>query len=325
MERIVFLNIGWMKSYRGISNDKIVGGGSFVEEHGYGHEMFNFLPYEENLFGYVRPRGGSINLGRLGAKSNQEHIGNVLAVWVSRAPSGGVYVIGWYKNARLYKNVQFLTRTTTNRHFRGEDFGYYLTARASDCILLPLDERVLRVPRKTKGGMGQSNVWYADKDAILEFKQKVLEFIRTRRAPKDSQHTRTKKSRAWQADPLKRLRIEEAAIKRTVKYYESLGYDVDSVERDNVGWDLEATFDGRLLRLEVKGLSQQVVSIEMTPNEYAKMCQHKESYRICVLTKALSQHPRFHVFSFSPKSCQWENDSGEFLNITEIISARMSL
>ena len=44
MKAMIFLNTAWMERYEGLlGNDKeIHGGGSYVEEYGYGHEIFNF-------------------------------------------------------------------------------------------------------------------------------------------------------------------------------------------------------------------------------------------------------------------------------------------
>jgi hypothetical protein len=46
-------------------------------------------------------------------------------------------------------------------------------------------------------------------------------------------------------------------VVKTDAYYTQLGYVVDSVEKDNKGWDLEAVHPilSEHLKLEVKGLS----------------------------------------------------------------------
>ncbi len=53
MTKIILLNIGWMKYYQGrLDSDPIVGGGSHVAKHRYGHEIFNFLPWEGRMYGF---------------------------------------------------------------------------------------------------------------------------------------------------------------------------------------------------------------------------------------------------------------------------------
>lgn len=92
-----------------------------------------------------------------------------------------------------------------------------------------------------------------------------------------------------------------------------------------MGWDLEATNGGRRLRLEVKGLSQAELIIELTPNEYEKMKKHRNRFRICVVTDVLSKNPLLRVFSYSPENQNWEDDDENRLNIIEITGARMNL
>ena len=44
MKPIVFCNIGWSAYYDGDENDKLIGGGSYVAEHGSGNEHLNYYP-----------------------------------------------------------------------------------------------------------------------------------------------------------------------------------------------------------------------------------------------------------------------------------------
>jgi hypothetical protein len=53
MEIMVFLNITWMESYDGYG--KSHAGGSYVEKHGYGGEMYNFKEVNGKVYGYVQP------------------------------------------------------------------------------------------------------------------------------------------------------------------------------------------------------------------------------------------------------------------------------
>jgi hypothetical protein len=321
MNRIIFLNVGWMKSYRGLAGDSIVGGGSFVRERGYGFEIFNFLPHQGYMYGYAQVKG-SINIARLGASRKDNSVNDTLAVWVARSPSGGAFIVGWYNPATVYRQYQPAPEGS-GREYKGEELGYHVKAREEHCVLLPVDHRVFRIPRGVPGGMGQSNIWYADQPENSSFREDVLGFVTRRRIPPSKQF-RPKKGRSWQPDPHRCQKVEGRAIDLVVEHYTRLGYAVDSVEKDNVGWDLEAELRDKLLRLEVKGLSHNTVSIELTPNEYDKMKQHRPSYRICVVTNALSNEPTLQVFSFSPDTHKWEDDDGNQLSITEVVSAKMS-
>jgi len=70
-------------------------------------------------------------------------------------------------------------------------------------------------------------------------------------------------------------------------------------------------------------LSGSQIVVDLTPNEYAAMRAYQESYRVCVVTNALTA-PYLEVFSYSPDSRQWESPERRVLNIQEIIAARCS-
>ncbi len=332
---MLFLRIGWMRFYEGQSDDDhIHGGGAFVREHGYGHEMFNFLPYDGQYYGYVRPTSGGsadsnfvdgagIKLERIvpTAKKNSA-IEHVLVVWVSSPPEGGAFIVGWYRNATVFREHQ-PPPTNSNRMHKGEAFGYYVHAHAADVTRLEPTARVFPVPSHQKGGIGQSNVWYADDpEQHKEFRQSVLEYIAGGELPKAGKSSVRGSGR--QPDPLLRCKIERAAVDAVTAFFEGQGYIVDSVENDNVGWDLLATCGMRELRLEVKGLSGGQLCVELTPNEYAQMQRWKESYCVCVVTNAITE-PNLAVFAFSPESGRWQDDRKRTLRITQIVAARCSL
>ncbi len=222
-------------------------------------------------------------------------------------------------NATVHRRWQSPPPEAHRRH-EGNEFGFYVTAASSDATLLPSDERVFQVPRG-EGGMGQANVWYADSpDAHRKFRSDVLSYLETRQSP---QLPRPIGDPPRQPDPFLRQRIEQAAIAKTTEYYTGLGYVVDSVEHDNVGWDLNAVHASRTLalKLEVKGLSGSECVIDLTPNEYAKLSQHRESYRLCVVTEAITE-PRLAVFAYSEDSRRWEERDGRVLQFEDIVAAR---
>lgn len=205
--------------------------------------------------------------------------------------------------------------------YHGEECGYYASARTEDAVLLPDEERVFPLPYRKKGAMGQSNIWYADDPTQhAQLRRDVLEYIRTRQV---ADEWKPSESIPHQPDPLRRQRVEQIAVNQTVEYFEGLGYIVDSVEKDNVGWDLDARQGKRHLRLEVKGLSGSPISVELTPNEFAAMQSHHETYRLCVVTEA-QKSPRLFIFGHSPESGRWKTRSGTVLRIDVIESARCS-
>jgi len=323
--RMVFFRVGWMDKYRGVNaNNKIRGGGAYVTEHDFGHEAFNYEPFDGAVYGWVMPGWSSkqndfasLNLRRLGAAAADEAVTNVVVVWVATSPEGGAYVVGWYKNATVFMQPQDAPAGSGREH-DGQTVDYMTTAKATDAVLLPIDERVIQVAQRGKGNFGQRNVWYADdpsNSTHRDLRQAVIDAVQNQSLPK------RKRSPGRQHDVLKRQKVEKAAIEVVSSHYAQLGYEVESVERDNVGWDLEATLDSRKLKLEVKGLSGSELAVELTPNEYAKMNEHWNSYRLCVVTTALVE-PSLSIFHFSSDSGSWESDDGRSLRITEVVSAR---
>ena len=139
-----------------------------------------------------------------------------------------------------------------------------------------------------------------------------------------------------QTDAELRRRVEQEAINHAIAYYESdVGgsHRVESVEKDGVGWDLEAfAEDGANLKIEVKGLSGKDLVVELTPNEYAKMLspENRADYIIYVLPEALSSKPVAYIFRYDAilskgKELVWVSEEGQRLWIEPIIAARLSI
>ena len=79
---------------------------------------------------------------------------------------------------------------------------------------------------------------------------------------------------------------------------------VESVEKDNVGWDLEATAGRTTLRIEVKGLSGTSPVGELTPNEFNAFSAESSSYRLAIVTNSL-QEPRLIICRYSSEQKGW--------------------
>jgi len=315
MNKILFFNTAWMDRYQGITDDKMQGGGKHIEKYGWGGEMFNFKPLRKRMFGYVQV-GGRINLNRLGAKKSDENINNVTIVWIAKEPfSGGNYIVGWYKNATVYRNKQEAEKKS-NRKWDKYEMGYFVTTKEENSKLLNRDERIVQIPRG-KGGMGQRNIWYGDNNP--EFVKKVFTYIASGIFPQTKNKNR---GSARQTDPLKRIEVEKKAVKKVIKHYEKLGYEIQSVEKDNVGWDLNAYNRKINLKLEVKGLSGNDIATELTPNEYKNLKADKGNYRICVVVDVLTS-PKLFIFAYSVDNNEWTSIDGRILRFEERISARI--
>lgn len=172
--------------------------------------------------------------------------------------------------------------------------------------------KLIRInPRPNNSGMRGRHVYYF---SPMPTKKKSKATVANAR--------RKKAVLSRQSDPTARSKVEAAAIKYVWSHFRAMGYDLVSVAKDNIGWDLEATNGKEKLRLEVKGLSGNVLSVELTPNEFDKMLK-LPSFRLCVVTSATTS-PQLTVFAPETDG-SWKGDGGQVLRIETRMAARCSL
>lgn len=162
-KKIIFCNIGWMARYEGLQrkSDKIVGGGTYVDENERGHEVCNFVNCDDGyVYGHVEnSKDGveeNINIEKqLGAQPKEDSIGGIVVVWTATAPNiGGRHIIGWYKNARVFRQRQTFKKLPSHQHRLDKIKTYIIRAKAKDAVLIP--EELRDVPLGSgKGWMGQ--------------------------------------------------------------------------------------------------------------------------------------------------------------------------
>lgn len=131
--------------------------------------------------------------------------------------------------------------------------------------------------------------------------------------------------RPYQPDPRKRKAVEEAAVQETMRYFRELGYTIRDRQRENVGWDIEVVKDSEVLFIEVKGVSESDLAIELTPNEYSHMQRHTDRYVLSVLTDALRDTRSLSLFRCSGGPAEWRDANGRRLLIMELTGARIGL
>ena len=190
--RVLFCKISCMKDYKGACEKDIPQfGGKFVEENGYGHEEFNFRPIEVEgtstmeCFGFVEPKSNrgvrnTLHIEKIegcASLKQEPFVEDVLVVWCAKRDRGDITVVGWYKHATVWRDLQDWTMIDEDIE---EDRYYNIRANASDCTLLPVGERnraawEIRTAKYTKAyGFGQSMVWYPTE---LEAQQYVSRLI----------------------------------------------------------------------------------------------------------------------------------------------------
>ena len=294
-----------MEFYRGRQGgDEIRGGGAWVEQTGRGGEVCNFEPHDGHVHGFVRARGKTIDIRRIARRVSEpiddvDSIDNVLIVWVApRMGRSPTVVVGWYRNATVFRDLQFLERVPPIYQENGLAGHYRFKATSDDAVRLPVDARTLKIPTFQKGYMGTPNIWYADSDQAPPVVDQVKRLIKGKPRPPRSKTRNT--------DPEHNAKVEKAAIRAVRKHFEKCEYTVESVETDNVGWDLEAYLRGkRCLRIEVKGLSGSDPVVELTPNEYEKLREKAGDYRLAIVTDAITRTPRLMICRFSGGRREW--------------------
>jgi 5-methylcytosine-specific restriction enzyme A len=177
---ILFCNVGWMNRYNGIDGDSIERGGEY-NQHSIGHEVCNFSNDAGTLYGYVEPTG-QIKIEKLGAEKTSDSVTGVTVVWTAGPQSGGTVVVGWYKDATVFRKPQKIAKPSAIQKKNGVGT-FRIMAPADKAVLLPVKQRELFVPRAVKGGIGQSNVWFADKEESQALVNRVLSLINTAAIP----------------------------------------------------------------------------------------------------------------------------------------------
>ena len=188
--RILFCKISSMKYYRGVDeyDDKPYNGGKFVDENGYGHEQYNFDPVEidgeEYLFGFVETKStrGKRNNLRIEniqgceAFKDEEYVDGVLVVWCATTDLNQTSIVGWYKDATVYRRYQKLPFDN------GYIQDYNVKAKRENCVLIHHTDRnrhIWNAPisRTHNYGFGQALVWYAKDDKAKNYLDRLINNI----------------------------------------------------------------------------------------------------------------------------------------------------
>lgn len=309
MKPLLFLRVGYMQRYDGPA--EITSGGAFPEEKGVGGEIFNFKPSGGRCYGYAMTRNFSgINLDKLApgvARDAQDQIDGVDVVFFARRPGFGQVIVGWYLGATVYGR-QYRRRRGRIPGMENKGLTYLCDVDARHAKLMPEKSRTFRVPpppSKRKGFPGQSQVWYPAQygglPAVRNFLAEVRRYIGSRRGqdlPPDEVEPRRGHARSRVSDAAHNAAVEQAAVTVAWSYWRRQGYTVESVETDNLGWDLEVQRGRVHFKVEVKGLSGDTVNFQLTPNEYSMLQGHSREYRVCVVLDALG---RPELFELSPR------------------------
>ncbi|MBC8061276.1 MAG: tetratricopeptide repeat protein [Clostridiaceae bacterium] len=123
--RIMFCNIPWRENYRGEEGA--------LESEPLCFESYNFYEIDNYYYGYCNS-GEEIDLQKFkNIELEDLNAKNILVVWVSKGK-----IIGWYKKAQVYKKCIVKAIFNARRY----EMAYNIKAKAKDCILLDVNNRV---------------------------------------------------------------------------------------------------------------------------------------------------------------------------------------
>ncbi len=158
-QRVLFIHLTFMKFYSGHVGDYCLGGGSFVKENNYGHEIFNFQNADGYYLGYASP-SGKVNLKEIGGDIEYDehgaYLNNILVIFTSNY--NGRKICGYYKDAKVYARPienedpkRFIAIANTFAP-------YNIICAEENGFLIPVNNRVFNVK-----GFGRYPIWYANK------------------------------------------------------------------------------------------------------------------------------------------------------------------
>ena len=229
-------------------------------------------------------------------------------------------IVGYYKGARLLHRT-CITRPGKIPGMSRKFPMHFCEVDASDAFLVPHTQRTFEIPSPRsagKGFPGQSNIWYPKVDeyvSVAHFARKLRAYLRSLSSSVGDMAAKGRGSAIVPprgSDYALNAEVEKRATSTVQGYFQRLGYCVKTVERDDVGWDFEARKGAEMLRLEVKGRSASDLRFELTPNEYKKLQEHWEDYRLCVVCDAL-ESPEIYVLRPRQNGSVWnvELENGE--------------
>ncbi len=173
---ILICGIAWMNEYKGLrgKNDDIIRGGS---ENG-SHEACNFLVADDgNVYGHIETSKGEntdrkIQIDKLGANGAAQ-VSGIDVYWAATPPQGGRRVVGWYRNATVFRERQE-HRFPSQQHKIDGINTYRVVARGGDVFLLEPNQRTLLVPKSI---LGHFPCGYYEPEESNEFNDGFKELI----------------------------------------------------------------------------------------------------------------------------------------------------
>ena len=341
LEAIILAHTVWMDQYEGDigtivpSSFHWKAAGHVAERSG---EAYNFAVFRGKCEGYVS-HFKQINVNKLGASDDDRKVSGITVVWTATPRKGEARrVIGWYRNATVFRDAK------KSRNPVRKSTNIFFTANSGNCVLLPIGQRDLEVPRSQDLGKGLGPGTAAIHFPGPELAKKLFSFIADYKPTVadagvlETDINSLKKPR--QPDIAKRLAVEQAAMNEVRAILAANGWSVHDRTLQSCGWDYTASKPGiPSLLIEIKGLSGPELVPELSPNEFKHLKLHqngspKGRYVIAIVTDALDSAKRkLHAFGFEKRGwLPFDLGRGKRISkpthtliLTDAVAARCSL
>lgn len=302
----------WLAHYDGRLDDDVYSNHRFVREGNTPGEILNFLPTPDGrMEGYVKvPADGNVRIDKhLGAARDDDKVDRITVVWCAQHKDGrGIVVVGWYEGATVFRAAQ---DPSDRGPFSDRAYPYRVEAQAKDCRLLTPIERtfVVQEPGRAQIGaiFGQADLGYID-EKNPDLRKRLDLYIETATASAETVERDFPAS--GETDPERNAAVERAAEAVVIRHFKQ--WQLDCVQKDNKGWDLEFRKGAALRRVEVKGRSVGLpAAVRLSPNEERAFNlatlygDEAQSYRLAIVTGALTESPTLLIFRYVVDERTW--------------------
>lgn len=303
MNKVIWVKFGWSDYYQG---QLVFGDFDYLASGDQGHEAWNFKSAADHRYGcYVPPSGRSSSV-----PTCEEPTGWTVICLSKKPQQKGVHIVGWYENATLLRYNKKRPKTFKLGPHPTLDGEAIYSIEAPTSFLVPPEFRTEPFSHPTIGSAKYSYLKgpgvKADKGKteVLNILQEKIARLR-KTAIKNPGITFAPQDDVTEEDPLAifgtaehRAAVEKAAIEATTSHLQKGGFSVKSREKENIGFDLEATHntDDKMLHIEVKGTSGKSEKFFITANEYRYSLN--SAWRFALVTDALNK-PKVTLYTLS--------------------------
>ena len=191
---LMFVRTTYMREYKGITpSDRPYIDSNLFDRSQLANEAYNFAAYQNKCYGFFGIQG-NLNLRRLGGKSSDDYVDDILVIIIASSPEKESVIIGWYDHARVFKEPQELPEELQQNDDRKL---FNMQAAAKDCFLVPERDRIKLFPNNFTTKMRSNFNWYAEEDEDQQIINRAVNFIK-KQTIKNNNSKKLKRPGLWE-------------------------------------------------------------------------------------------------------------------------------